>query len=180
MSQATLFKVPSREEVSENNQAIFDRLTKSIGMVPNIYATFTHSDTALGDFLAFDNRKSSLNAQEKEIVNLAVSQVNACEYCLAAHTVIGQKAGFTEQQVLEIRSGRATFDNKLDALAQFARSVAENRGKVSDLQTATLLDVGFTEENIVDIVMAVSGISTTNYLHNITEVPIDFPKAPAL
>jgi hypothetical protein len=40
--------------------------------------------------------------------------------------------------------------------------------------------VGFTEESIVDIVMAVSGITSTNYLQNITEVPVDFPPAPVL
>lgn len=180
MSQSTLFNVPSHHEVSETNQAVFDRLEKALGMVPNIYAAFAHSDSALSDFLAFDNRKTTLGAKEKEVINLAVSQVNRCHYCLAAHTAIGQKVGFTEQQVLEIRSGRATFDAKLDVLAQFAQSVGENRGKVDDLQTAKLLEAGYTEENIVDIVMAVSGITTTNYLHNITDVPVDFPLAPSL
>ncbi len=180
MSQTTLFNVPSRHEVSETNQTIFDRLEKALGLVPNIYAAFAYSDTALSDFLAYDNRKTTLQPKEKEVINLAVSQVNGCEYCLAAHTVISQKAGFTEEQVLEIRKGRATFDPKLDALAQFAHSVAENRGKVDDIQTATLLDAGYTEENIVDIVLAISGITTTNYLHNITEVPVDFPPAPAI
>ena len=180
MTQATLFAVPSREDVSQNSQAVFDKLERSLGMVPNIYATFAHSDTALGDYLAFENRKSSLGLLEREVVNLVASQINGCAYCLAAHTVIGQKVGFTPEQVLEIRRGRAKFDDKLDALARFVHAVVENRGKVSDLQTATLLDAGYTEENIVDIVMAISGITTTNYLHNITEVPVDFPPAPVL
>ena len=180
MSQATLFAVPSRDQVSENNQAIFDRLEKSLGMVPNLYATFAHSDSALADYLAFDNRKSSLSAKEREVINLVVSQINGCAYCLAAHTAIGKQAGFSADEVLEIRRGRATFDAKLDALAQFARSVVEHRGKVSDLDTAQLLDAGYHEENIVDIVMTVSGITTTNYLHNITEVPVDFPAAEPL
>ena len=180
MSQATLFSVPTRDEVSDKNQEIFDKLEKAMGMVPNIYATFAHSETALSDYLDFENRKSSLKPKEREVINLAVSQVNNCQYCLAAHTLIGQKTGFTPDQVLEIRGGRAEFDDKLDALAQFARAVAENRGRVSDLQTATLLEAGYTEENIIDIVMAVSGISTTNYLHNITDVPVDFPAAPQL
>ena len=180
MSQTTLFAVPSRDDVSENNQAVYDKLEKSLGMVPNIYATFAHSDSALGDYLAFENRRSSLRPREREVVNLVVSQINGCAYCLAAHTVVGQKVGFTADQVLEVRSGRATFDEKLDALAQFTHAVVDNRGKVSDHQTATLLDAGYTEENVIDIVMAVSGITTTNYLHNITEVPVDFPPAPAL
>ena len=149
-------------------------------MVPNLYATFAYSDSALGDFLAFDKRKSSLNAKEKEVVNLVVSQVNDCRYCLAAHTAISKGAGFTDDQIAEIRGGRATFDNRLDALAVFASSVANNRGSVSDSETAVLLDAGFTQENIIDIVLAVAGITTTNYLHNITNVPVDFPSAPSI
>ena len=55
------FNVPTREEVSENNQAIFDNLQKQVGFVPNLYATYAYSDTALGDYLAFQNRKTSLS-----------------------------------------------------------------------------------------------------------------------
>lgn len=180
MTQATLFAVPTREQVSPNNQAIFDKLNKSLGMVPNIYATFAHSDTALSDYLAFDSRKSSLNAKEREAINLAVSEVNGCRYCLAAHTAISKMHGYSDDQIIELRRGRASFDDRIDALARFAKSVADNRGKVSDLDTAFLLDEGYSEENIVDIVLAISGITTTNYLHNITEVPVDFPAAPEL
>ena len=180
MSQTTAFAVPTRETVSEKNQAVFDKLQKSLGMVPNIYASMAHSDSALSDFLAFDHRRTSLSAKEREVINLVISQINGCSYCLAAHTVISQKAGFTADQVLEIRGGRATFDAKLDALARFAHSVGENRGKVSDLDSATLMDAGYNEENVVDIVLSVVAIQTTNYLHNITDVPVDFPAAPAL
>ena len=63
------FNVPTREEVSENNQAIFDNLNKALGFVPNIYAGMAHSKTALGDFLQFSNAKTSLTGKEKEEVD---------------------------------------------------------------------------------------------------------------
>lgn len=180
MSQTTAFGVPTRENVSEQNQAVFDKLQKSLGMVPNIYAALAHSDSALSDFLTFDHRETSLSAKEREVINLVTSQINGCSYCLAAHTMISQKAGFSADEVLELRRGRATFDPKFDALAQFVHSVVENRGRVGDLETATLMDAGYTEESIVDIVLSVVAIMTTNYLHNITDVPVDFPTAPAI
>ena len=64
------FQVPTREQVSANNQAIFDQLEKGLGFVPNLYATFAYSDTALGDYLSLQNRKSSLKAKEREVINL--------------------------------------------------------------------------------------------------------------
>ncbi|MBZ9731724.1 carboxymuconolactone decarboxylase family protein, partial [Salegentibacter sp. JZCK2] len=80
------FTVPNRGEVSENNQAIFKNLESALGMVPNLYATMAHSETALENYLAFQNSKTSFSKKEKEVVNLVVSQINDCDYCLAAHT----------------------------------------------------------------------------------------------
>ncbi|MGL4512951.1 MAG: carboxymuconolactone decarboxylase family protein [Lacipirellulaceae bacterium] len=177
---ATTFTVPTRDEVSPANQGLFDKLQGGLGMVPNLYATFAHSGTALGDYLALQNRKSSLRAKEREVINLVVSQVNECEYCLAAHTVIGTMQGFTAEQVLELRSGRATFDPKFDALARFVHDTAENRGKPSDESTARLLAAGYTQENVVDIVITIGDKVITNYLHGVTRVAVDFPAAPSL
>ena len=115
------FNVPTREEVSSNNQAIFDQLNKALGFVPNLYATYAHSNTALENYLNFSNAKTSLSAKEKEVVNLAVSQVNECIYCLSAHTAIGKMNGFTDEQILELRAGYSSVNNKLDALAKLAK-----------------------------------------------------------
>ena len=107
--------VPTREEVSPANQAIFDELAKRRGKVPNLYATFAHSENALATYLALQNAKSSLTGRAREVVNLVVSQINECEYCLAAHTMVGKMRGFSDEQVMELRHGRASFDEKLDA-----------------------------------------------------------------
>ncbi|HEX4586239.1 MAG TPA: carboxymuconolactone decarboxylase family protein, partial [Burkholderiaceae bacterium] len=71
----TTINVPTRDEVSPANQAIFDNLKKSLGTVPNLYATLAHSEDALGSYLAFQNAKSSISGKAREVVNLAVSQV---------------------------------------------------------------------------------------------------------
>ena len=176
----SIVKVPTRDEVSPDNQAIFDNLRKKLTFVPNLYATFAHSATALATYLAFQNAKSSLTGKQREVVNLVVSQVNDCEYCLAAHTAVGKMVGFTDAQILEIRSGRATFDPKLDALARFAREVAEKRGKVAAASTAAFLEGGWTQGNLVDVIMAIGDKIISNYLHGVTKVPVDFPAAPKL
>jgi len=103
------FNVPTRGEVNENNQAIFDNLNKMLGFVPNIYAAMAHSKTALGDFLQFSNVKTSLTGIEKEVVDLAVSEVNGCRYCQSAHTAIGKMKGISEEQILELRQGYASW-----------------------------------------------------------------------
>ncbi|MEL6275298.1 MAG: carboxymuconolactone decarboxylase family protein, partial [Bacteroidota bacterium] len=150
------------------------------GFVPNLYATMAHSENALGNFLTASGAKSSLNNKEKEVINLVVSQVNDCRYCQSAHTAIGKMNGFTDEQILEIRQGTASFDTKLDALAKFTYNASVNRGKPSQAVTDALLATGYTKENVVDIVLIISEITVTNYLHGITQIPIDFPIAPEL
>jgi alkylhydroperoxidase family enzyme len=75
------FTVPTRDQVSPNNQLIFDNLKSALGFVPNLYATIAYSKNGLERFLAYQNAKTSLSNKEKEAVNLIVSQVNGCIYC---------------------------------------------------------------------------------------------------
>lgn len=174
------FPIPTREQVSPANQAIFDNLTKMIGHVPNLFATFAHSDNALSNYLTLQNGKSSLRGKEREVVNLVVSQVNKCLYCLSAHTAIGKMQGFTNEQVLEIRKAAISFDPKLDALAKLVKSIAENQGHADHQLVENFYAAGYNEGSLVDVVMAVGDKIITNYLFALTQVPIDWPAVPEL
>jgi AhpD family alkylhydroperoxidase len=109
-----------------------------------------------------------------------VSQVNGCEYCLAAHTVIGKMSGFTDEQILEIRSGKASFDAKFDALARLVKSIAVNRGHADQALVDAFFAAGWTKANLVDTIVVIGDKTVTNYLHATTRVPVDFPAAPQL
>ena len=174
------FNVPLREEVSEQNKQLFDNLEKAVGFVPNLYATYAYSENALGNYLTLSGAKTSLSAKQKEVVNLAVSQVNNCTYCLSAHTAIGKMNGFNDNQILELRQGRAPFDPKLDALAKLAKSITENRGATDSEVLENFFKAGWTKENLVDTIVLVGDKTISNYLHKTTNVPIDFPQAKPL
>lgn len=174
------FNVPTRKEVSAENQGIFDNLKGALGFVPNLYATIAHSETALGTYLQLQNAKTSFSKKEKEVINLVVSQENACRYCQSAHTVVGKLNGFTDEQILELRTGRASFDSKLDALARLTREITANRGVVSQQLLDDFYNAGYTKGSVVDLILAIADKVVMNYLHNLTRVEIDFPVAPEL
>jgi uncharacterized peroxidase-related enzyme len=173
------FTVPSRDQVSTTSQLQFDKLQKTLGFVPNLYATIAYSDNGLARYLAFQGAKTSLSNKEKEAVNLVVSEVNGCQYCLSAHTVIGKMNGFTEDEILDLRSGHSATP-KLDALVKLAKAVSEHKGRVSPETLDAFYAAGYTDGNLVDVILQISDKTAMNYLHNLTEVPIDFPVAPAL
>lgn len=176
----TTINVPKRDEVAQNNQAIFDNLKGQLGFVPNLYATYAHSDTALENYLNFSGAKTSLSAKEKEVVNLAVSEVNQCNYCLSAHTAISKMNGFTEEQILELRGGVASFDTKLDALAKLAKNLTENRGRATEAVRENFFTAGYNKASFIDAIVQVGEKTISNYVHSATQVPVDFPKAQAL
>ena len=172
--------VPTREQVSPANQVLFDSLQKNIGSVPNLYAVYAYSENALGTYLALTGAKTSLRAKEKEAVNLIVSQVNGCEYCLAAHTAIAKKQGLTDEQILEIRRGSVSFDAKLDALVKLAKSITENKGHADEQLVANFFAAGYNEGSLIDVVIVVGDKTITNYIYALTGIPVDFPAAPAI
>src|SRR5258708_35597747 len=103
------FRVPARAEVSANNQAIFDKLQKGLGFVPNLYAYFSRNETALGDYLTFQNRKSSLTGKEREVVNLETSQINGYRYCQTTNSVLVKMNGYHVEQTMKFLRATALF-----------------------------------------------------------------------
>ena len=144
------FEVPTRGEVSESNQILFDKLQKSVGFVPNLLAYFAKNETALADYLTLQNRKSTLRKKEIEVINLVTSQINGCRYCQSAHTTIGKMNGFSDEQIIEIRKGSASFDPKLHALAKFTASVVSNRGHANQKAKDNFFSSGYNEDNMLN------------------------------
>jgi AhpD family alkylhydroperoxidase len=173
------FNVPTRDQVSPANQIQFDNLEKALGMVPNLYATMAYSDNGLPRYLAFQGAKSSLTNKEKEAINLVVSEVNGCRYCQSAHTVIGKMNGFSELDTLDLRSGESK-NPKLNALVGLGKEIMGTKGYVSGAALTAFYEAGYNDGNLVDLILQISDKVAMNYLHNLTQIKIDFPLAAEL
>ena len=120
-----------------------------------------------------------MSGKEKEAVNLIVSQVNNCVYCQSAHLVLGKMNGFSDEQLLDIRNAKSA-NPKLNALVQLAAEITKTRGYVNPELLDAFFNEGYTNENLVDLILQVSDKTAMNYLHNLTKVEVDFPLASAL
>ncbi len=177
----TNFTVPTKEEVSAENQAIFEQLGEKLGFVPNLYATMAYSDNALKAYLglAESQTKGSLSAKEREAINLVVSQVNDCRYCQSAHTLLGKMNGFSDEEIIKLRKGESD-DAKLAALVKLAKEITISRGSPSERVLKKFFDAGYDQGGLIDVVLMVTDKIFANYVNNITQIPIDFPIAPDL
>ena len=112
---------------------LFAGITKAVGKVPNAYATVgTHSPESLAAILALDQAlaKTSLSRADVEAIKLAVSAHAGCDYCVAAHSLMGQKAGLADDALRQIRAGGDTGQGRLDALLRFVRTLVQTQGTV--------------------------------------------------
>jgi uncharacterized peroxidase-related enzyme len=173
--------LPTAEQVSPASQIIFEQIKKRLGKVPNLYAVIGYSEFALKAFTEFeeDLYKGSFTAKEREAIALVVSEVNSCEYCLAAHTVAAVKRGFTNEETLDIR--KADVNNfKLHSIIRLAWAITENKGMVSDYLLENFYTAGFDNAALMELIGLVAVRIFTNYVYAIANIPIDFPEAEPL
>lgn len=152
------------------------QIKSAFGMVPNMFKAAAASPAALtsmwGSFGALGSGK--LGAKLGEQIAVAIADRNNCNYCLAAHTGLGRKAGATTQEMAEAQAGRST-DPRTAAALSFAIKVVEARGHVSSADVVELRNAGFDDEEIVEIVAHIALNLFTNYLNVALDVPVDFP-----
>ncbi|ELY2798192.1 carboxymuconolactone decarboxylase family protein [Cronobacter dublinensis] len=158
---------------------LFSAIKGSMGKVPNAYLTIgSNSPDVLGQMLQLNAalHKGSLSARELEAINLAVSEESGCDYCLAAHTLMAKKAGYTDEQTLELREARFSGDARIDALVQFVQYLVSTRGTVSADRVASFREAGFSDQQVVETLGAVSAILFTNMVNRVNDTVVDFPK----
>lgn len=176
------FSVPTRDQMSEPNQGIYDLIGKNYGFVPNLFSVLTYSNAALPALLALQqsHTKGAFNACEREAINLVVSQTNECRYCTAAHSAVGKLNGFTDEQLMDIRRGQAPFDAKLDAAVKLAKAITLTKGHPDPALLDAFYAAGYSQGALVDMTMLIGDRVILNYLHALTQVPVDFPPVPSL
>jgi uncharacterized peroxidase-related enzyme len=158
---------------------LFAAIKRSAGMVPNAYRDIgNNSPAALEAVLTLDAslRKTSLSAQDIEVIKLAVSEAVACDYCVAAHTMIGGKTGLSQETMSAVRQGLPTGDARSDALAAFARSLVTTRGTTTDSVVVDVRAAGITDAEIVDTLLVISAITFTNLFNRVNDTTLDFPE----
>ena len=166
--------------VSSNVDAkVFTTLSQvkaSRGIIPNLVATLAHAPVVLEGYLSLSKTLSHgrLSARQREILALAVSQENECQYCLSAHTALAKAAGVSETDAQKAREGDGE-DPFERALASFAKRIVRQRGHVTDEDIENARKAGIDDGLMMEVVANVAINTLTNYANELADTEIDFP-----
>jgi uncharacterized peroxidase-related enzyme len=165
------------ESANAEQKSLYDAIQAQLGMVPNFLKVFANSPSALKAFLGLHSiaGEGSLDPMTRERIALALAQQNSCEYCLAAHTAIGRKAGLSNAEIEANRAGTSK-DAKSAVAVKFARSLVEHMGDVTTADLQAMRAAGYSESDIVEVITHVGMNILTNLLGKSARVDIDFPK----
>lgn len=170
------FTVHTKDSAPGASRPVLERIGKGFGFVPNLYAVFAESPAALQGALAISEAfsKTSLSPAEQELVALAVSEANDCEFCMAAHSTIAKHVAKVEPAlVTAARDGEPLADPKLDALVTFTRKVVEHRGFVADADVAAFLGAGYTKAQLIEVLFGVGMKTFHNYVDHVAKTPLN-------
>jgi uncharacterized peroxidase-related enzyme len=161
------------------SRPLLNAVKAQLGVVPNLFRVVANSPAALEGYVAMNSAlgKGALEAPTRERIALAVAEFDDCAYCLSAHTYLGKHAAKLDAGEMEANRNGTSRDPRAAAAVQFARTVLEQRGHVSDADVRAVRDAGYDDAQIVEIVQHVALNVWTNYLNSVAQTAIDFPVA---
>ena len=165
-----------RNATTADRKALLDSIHAAFGTTPNMFRAVANSPAALKSmWAAFSALGSGVIAPKLgEQIAVSVADRNACEYCLSAHTKLGRKAGASAEEMRDAQAGESK-DTKTQAALHFALKLVDNCGQLSDADVKVLRAVGYSDEEIVEILAHVALNLFTNYVNVAFAVPVDFP-----
>jgi uncharacterized peroxidase-related enzyme len=169
------FKQHSIASAPDASKMALQQIEKRLGFLPNLFATLAESPVTLEGYLGLDGvlAKGTFSAAERQILEIAVSTANGCDYCTAAHSTFARSLRAPEDAIIAARGEGVTTDLRLQALVHFTHAVVRERGHIGREELETFLDVGFTPPQALEIVAHVGLKTISNYIDGLAHVPLD-------
>ena len=165
-----------KDSASNDILDILSTVEKKFGFIPNLMKVLASSPSTLKAYLALAEllENTSFTPEEQQIMLLTVSRENKCEYCLAVHSMIAAKmVGMDSDKLASIRDGKLLTNSKHQELMTFTLEIVRKRGFVEPESVRRFKDVGYSDQHVLEVLLAVTMKTLSNYTNHISQTPID-------
>ncbi len=171
----TTFKLHTIETAPEDSKEILRSALKQNGFIPNLYGIMAESPEVLKAYTQMAQlfNETSLSPVERNIVWLTVSYNNKCHYCMAIHSMVAKMYKLPDEMIEALRTNQPLNDIKLETFRQFTALLVEKRGWASEKDISTFLAAGYTQKNVLELILGIGQKIISNYVNHITHTPLD-------
>ena len=170
------FPVPDLADMPEDIRTRILAVQEKSGFIPNVFLVLAHRPDEFRAFFAYHDalmeKPGNLTKAEREMIVVATSNLNQCQYCVVAHGAIlrirAKDPLIADQVAVNYR--KADITDRQKAMLDFAVRVSTEAQKVSESDFATLKSHGFTEDDIWDIAAISAFFGLSNRLANVTSM----------
>lgn len=168
--------LPQRRDLPEDIQQAFAEADKELGMLPNVFAAFTHNVDQLRALMAMYQALmypgSGLSDLEREMIAVAVSSTNHCYYCQVSHgfsvRALSGDPVLGELMVMNYRA--ANLSHRQRAMLDFAVKLTKESHTITEADRQALRDAGFSDRDIWDIANVAGFYNMTNRIASATNM----------
>ena len=170
------FPVPALDDLPDDIRERIAAVQEKSGFIPNVFLTLAHRPDEFRAFMAYHDalmdKPGNLTKAEREMIVVATSAVNQCQYCVIAHGAIlrirAKDPLLADQVATNYRKADITVRQK--AMLDFAMKVSQTAHLVGEADFDTLKSHGFTEEDIWDIAAIAAFFGMSNRIANVTNM----------
>lgn len=169
------FTLHTPETAPESSKPLLEKSQQAFGSIPNSHAVMAESLQLLHGYQVLHEAflNSSFNNAEKTVVWQSINVEHECHYCVPAHSAIAKSMKVDDDLNQALRDQAPLGDDKLEVLRDTTLEIVRQRGHLSDEQSKTFFAAGYSQQNLLDIILALSQKVMSNYVNHLADTPLD-------
>ncbi len=169
------FKIHTLESAPEASKALVENSQKANGFLPNLHAVMAEAPGLLEGYQVLHElfTKSSFNAEELTVVWQTINVEHECHYCVPAHTGIAHMMKVDPELTEALRDRGPMPNEKLQVLHDTTLLMVRNRGVLSKAEMQAFFAAGYTQQQLLEIVLGLAQKVMSNYTNHLAHTPVD-------
>lgn len=170
------FTLYNAETAPQDSKPLLENSQQAFGMIPNLHAVMAAAPELLQAYQQAHSlfQNTSFNDDELTVVWQTINVEHECHYCVPAHTAIANTAGVGADITAALRDG-TPLPAKLEALRTFTLKMVRQRGRVSEQDIDAFIGAGFSQRQVLEVILGIAQKVMSNYTNHIAETPLDPP-----
>lgn len=171
------FKLYTAENAPKESKPLIENSVKAFGMLPNLHAVMAESPALLEGYQVLHGlfQRTSFNAEELTVVWQAINVEHGCHYCVPAHSAIAASMKVDQEIVDALVYRTPLADQKLETLRETTLQMVRQRGVIDDAQIEQFFAAGYSQQQLLEIVLGLAQKVMSNYTNHLADTPIDAP-----